>query len=173
MRVQLALNVPNLNDAIDFYSMMFGAAPYKVKPGYANWSIDEPPLKLVVFEKEGAQAGSINHLGVETESADDVVAAEARLSAAGLETTGIDDTICCFAEKVETWVHAPEGNRWEWYVKQADHDDDSAMENVILRHRDGAGAAEANSCCAPASEADEVAVEATNACCAPSPKQCC
>lgn len=133
MRLQLALNVVDLDTAVDFYSKMFGQTPYKVKPGYANWEIVDPPLKLVVFENAAAEGGSINHLGVETDSADEVVAAESRAAAAGLETTGIDDTICCFAEKTETWVQGPEGHRWEWYVKQADHDDQ--LDNVIVDHR--------------------------------------
>ena len=121
MRLQLALNVDDLDAAIDFYSKMFGAAPAKTKPGYANFTIADPPLKLVLFEG-GGEPGSINHLGVEAETAAEVVAAEARLSTGGLETTGVDETICCFAEKTETWVHAPDGNRWEWYVKRADAD---------------------------------------------------
>ncbi len=79
MRLQLALNVTDLDEAVDFYSKMFATAPYKVKPGYANWEIENPPLKLVVFERPDAEPGSINHLGVETESADEVVAAEARV----------------------------------------------------------------------------------------------
>ncbi len=140
MRVQLALNVADLDAAIDFYSKMFDTAPYKVKPGYANWEIVDPPLKLVIFENADAQPGSINHLGVETSSADEVVAAESRVTAAGLATTGIDDTICCFAEKVETWVQGPTGHQWEWYVKQADHE--TQLENVIVESR---GAA--TSCC--------------------------
>lgn len=130
MRLQLALNVTDLDEAVDFYSKMFATDPYKVKPGYANWEILNPPLKLVVFERPDAEPGSLNHLGVETESAADVVAAEARVAAAGLVTSGIDDTVCCFAEKVETWVQGPEGHRWEWYVKQADHE--TQLENVIL-----------------------------------------
>jgi catechol 2,3-dioxygenase-like lactoylglutathione lyase family enzyme len=130
MRVQLALNVTDLDEAIDFYSKMFATAPYKVKPGYANWEIANPPLKLVIFERPDAEPGSINHLGVETESADEVVAAEARITGAGLTTTGVDDTICCFAEKVETWVQGPTGHKWEWYVKHADHD--TQFENVIV-----------------------------------------
>ncbi len=137
MRLQLALNVPDLAAAIDFYSKMFATDPYKVKAGYANWEVENPPLKLVVFENPDAEPGSLNHLGVETESADEVVAAEARLAKSGLETTGIDDTICCFAEKVETWVHAPDGNRWEWYVKQADHE--TQRENVVVGHTAGSG----------------------------------
>ena len=132
MRLQLALNVPDLDQAIDFYTKMFATDPYKVKPGYANWEVENPPLKLVVFENASAEPGSLNHLGVETETADEVVAAEARLSQSGVETTGIDDTICCFAEKVETWVNAPDGNRWEWYVKQADHE--TQLENVVVGH---------------------------------------
>ena len=147
MRMQLALNVPDLDAAIEFYSKLFQAEPYKVKPGYANWAITDPPLKLVVFENADAVPGSINHLGVETESAEEVVSAEARLAAAGLTTTGIDETICCFAEKVETWVHAPDGNRWEWYVKEKDHD--TGRENVVVKHRDGASSDEASQakCC--------------------------
>ncbi len=121
MRLQLALNVDDLDSAIDFYSKMFGTPPAKVRDGYANFAIADPPLKLVLFEGAGA-SGSINHLGVEVETTAEVTAAEARLSGSGLETTGVDCTVCCYAEKTETWVHAPDGNRWEWYVKQADAD---------------------------------------------------
>lgn len=117
-RLQLALNVSNLDEAIAFYSKLFGTEPAKIKPGYANFAIADPPLKLVLFES--TEGGTLNHLGVETESADGVVAAEQRLRTTGLETTGVDDTICCFAEKVETWVTDPDGARWEWYVKTAD-----------------------------------------------------
>ena len=100
---------------------MFAAEPAKVRPGYANFAIDEPPLKLVLFEGAGA-TGSINHLGVETETADEVMAAETRLTESGIDTTGVDDTVCCYAEKTETWIEAPDGNRWEWYVKTGDAD---------------------------------------------------
>lgn len=89
MRVQLALNVDDLHEAIDFYTRMFGVGPAKTKRGYANFAIADPPLKLVLFEGAGAP-GSINHLGVETETAGEVVAAETRLGEAGLETTGVD-----------------------------------------------------------------------------------
>jgi catechol 2,3-dioxygenase-like lactoylglutathione lyase family enzyme len=143
MRVQLALNVTNLDEAIDFYSKLFDAPPYKVKPGYANWAIANPPLKLVIFENPEAAPGSINHLGVEVDSAEEVVAAEARVSSAGLCTTGIDDTICCFAEKVETWVQGPEGHRWEWYVKQAD----SETRDGVVEPPEAAAV-----CCAPTAE---------------------
>jgi catechol 2,3-dioxygenase-like lactoylglutathione lyase family enzyme len=117
-RLQLALNVTDIDKAVDFYSKLFGTEPAKRKPGYANFAIADPPLKLVLFE--GPEGATLNHLGVETESAAEVEAAERRLTAAGLETTGIDDTVCCYATKVETWLTDPDGARWEWYVKTGD-----------------------------------------------------
>jgi catechol 2,3-dioxygenase-like lactoylglutathione lyase family enzyme len=119
MRLQLALNVSDIDKAIDFYTRMFGVEPAKTRPGYANFAITDPPLKLVLFEGQG-EAGSINHLGVETETADEVVAAEARLAEADLETTGVADTQCCYAQKTETWLTGPDDARWEWYVKTGD-----------------------------------------------------
>jgi catechol 2,3-dioxygenase-like lactoylglutathione lyase family enzyme len=121
MRLQLALNVADLDKAVDFYTRMFGVEPAKTRPGYANFAIADPPLKLVLFEGQG-EPGSVNHLGVETETADEVVAAEARLTEADLETTGVADTQCCYAEKTETWLAGPDGARWEWYVKTGDSD---------------------------------------------------
>jgi catechol 2,3-dioxygenase-like lactoylglutathione lyase family enzyme len=128
MRLQLALNVADLDKAVDFYSRMFGVEPAKTKPGYANFAIADPPLKLVLFEGAG-EPGSINHLGVETETADEVVAAEARLTETGLETTGVDDTMCCYATKTETWLAGPDDTRWEWYVKTGDSDQ---LQNVVV-----------------------------------------
>lgn len=133
MRLQLALNVSNLDEAVDHYSRMFGSEPVKTKPGYANFAIANPPLKLVLFEGAG-DPGSINHLGVETETAAEVVEAEARLTAEGLETTGVEDTLCCYAEKTETWLDAPDGLRWEYYVKTGDSDQ---MVNVVAGAADG------------------------------------
>jgi hypothetical protein len=126
MRLQLALNVDDLDEAIDFYSKMFATKPAKIRPGYANFAIENPPLKLVLFEGAGPN-GSINHLGVETETAAEVVEAEARLTASGLATTGVDDTLCCYAEKTETWLHAPDTNKWEWYVKKGDSEQRDAI----------------------------------------------
>jgi catechol 2,3-dioxygenase-like lactoylglutathione lyase family enzyme len=128
MRLQLALNVADLDEAVDFYTRMFGVEPAKTRPGYANFAIADPPLKLVLFEGDGAP-GTINHLGVETETTDEVEAAERRLTDVGLETTGVDDTVCCYAEKTETWVEGPDDTRWEWYVKHGDIDRD---ENMVL-----------------------------------------
>ena len=117
-RVQLAINVTDLDKAIAFYARLFDTPPAKVKPGYANFAIADPPLKLVLFE--GPEGATLNHLGVEVETAGEVASAERRLSGAGLETTGVEDTVCCYAEKTETWLADPDGARWEWYVKSGD-----------------------------------------------------
>ncbi len=146
-RVQLALNVSNIDDAVAFYSKLFACEPAKRKPGYANFAIADPPLKLVLIE--GMGGGTLNHLGVEVETPDEVEAAEARLSTDGLETTGIDDTICCYAAKTETWVKDPDGARWEYYVKTGDTEQ---MTNTVLG--DGVTA----QCCAPASDSEPAAV---------------
>ncbi|HEX7132849.1 MAG TPA: ArsI/CadI family heavy metal resistance metalloenzyme [Iamia sp.] len=138
-RVQLAINVSNIDEGVAFYSKLFGTEPAKRKPGYANFAIADPPLKLVLFEGEGG--GTLNHLGIEVETGAEVREAEARMSTEGLETTGVDDTTCCFAEKTETWVHDPDGARWEVYVKKADAEQ---MTNTV--HTEG----EAVQCCAPA-----------------------
>ncbi|MEX0665164.1 MAG: ArsI/CadI family heavy metal resistance metalloenzyme [Acidimicrobiia bacterium] len=137
-RVQLALNVSDLDQAVDFYSRLFATEPAKRRPGYANFAIADPPLKLVLFE--APEGGTLNHLGVETERADEVVAAETRLSETGLDTTGVDDTVCCYATKTETWVTDPDGARWEWYVKTGDAEQ---MTDEVLS--DDATAV----CCAP------------------------
>ena len=144
-RLQLAINVTDLDKAVEFYSRLFDAAPAKVKPGYANFAIADPPLKLVLFE--GAEGATINHLGVEVETAEEVVAAERRLTGAGLETTGVDETLCCFAEKAETWVVDPDGARWEWYVKSGDSEQ---IHNTIVRSlpREARSEAASGRCCA-------------------------
>ena len=146
-RVQLALNVTDIDAAVEFYSKLFATEPAKLKPGYANFAIADPPLKLVLFE--GTEGGTINHLGVETETGDQVLAAEARLADEGLSTTGVDDTICCYASKVETWVTDPDGAKWEWYVKTGDTDQ---LTNQILTPADAA------TCCAPSSSEEPVTV---------------
>jgi catechol 2,3-dioxygenase-like lactoylglutathione lyase family enzyme len=119
-RVQLALNVADVDTAVEFYEKLFATPVTKRRDGYANFEIAEPPLKLVLIE--AAQGGTLNHLGVEVTHAEDVLAAEARLRDTGLETTGVDDTTCCYATKTETWVTDPDGASWEWYVKTGDAD---------------------------------------------------
>jgi catechol 2,3-dioxygenase-like lactoylglutathione lyase family enzyme len=118
-RVQLALNVSNLDDSIAFYSKLFSTEPAKVRPGYANFAIAEPPLKLVLIEGTG-DAGSLNHLGVEVETTDEVVAATSRLAADGLPVATEDEVSCCFAVQDKVWVDAPDGEAWEVYTVLAD-----------------------------------------------------
>jgi catechol 2,3-dioxygenase-like lactoylglutathione lyase family enzyme len=119
-RVQLALNVDDLEASIAFYSSLFGAQPAKTKPGYANFAITEPPLKLVLIENPG-QGGSVNHLGVEVADTATVNAETDRLADAGLVTRPESGT-CCYAEQDKVWVQAPSGERWEVYTVLADSD---------------------------------------------------
>lgn len=119
MHLQLALDVSDINEAIDFYSRLFAAESAKRKPGYANLAIDNPPLKLVLLESPD-NAGGHNHLGVEAETSQQVEAAEARMDASGLDTTGVNDNVCCYSGKTETGVVDPAGARWEWHVKASD-----------------------------------------------------
>jgi catechol 2,3-dioxygenase-like lactoylglutathione lyase family enzyme len=114
MRLQLALNVRDLEAAIDFYSKMFGVAVNKRKPGYANFAIDEPPLKLVLFELPDAPE-RLNHLGVEVFDDELVDAATKRLKDAGMEHLVEDETTCCYARQNKVWASEPDGLRWEWY----------------------------------------------------------
>jgi catechol 2,3-dioxygenase-like lactoylglutathione lyase family enzyme len=118
-RVQLALNVDDLDTAVAFYSKLFGAEPAKVKPGYANFAIAEPPLKLVLLENPG-QGGTLNHLGVEVESSEQVHAEIARLAGEAMFTEEEIGTTCCFATQDKVWVTGPGGERWEVYTVLAD-----------------------------------------------------
>jgi predicted enzyme related to lactoylglutathione lyase len=119
-RVQLALNVPDIDEAVGFYSKLFATAPHKRKPGYANFEIADPPLKLVLFEKTDGGV-RLNHLGVEVMSTDEVAAHQARLTAAGVATVEENGT-CCFARQDKVWVDGPDG-AWEIYTVLADADE--------------------------------------------------
>ena len=114
MRLQLALNVTNLDAAVEFYSKMFGVPVNKRKPGYANFAIDRPPLKLVLFELPGTTE-RLNHLGVEVFDDGEVTAATDRLKASGMEHLVEDETTCCYAKANKVWAREPDGLRWEWY----------------------------------------------------------
>ena len=118
-RMQLALNVDDLDTAITFYSKLFGTEPAKVKPGYANFAIADPPLKLVLLENPG-QGGTLNHLGVEVESSEVVHSEIARLTEQGMFTEEEIGTTCCFATQDKVWVTGPGGERWEVYTVLAD-----------------------------------------------------
>jgi hypothetical protein len=119
-RVQLALNVADLTEAIDFYSKLFDTQPAKVRPGYANFAVPDPPLKLILIEDASQKPGSLNHLGVEVETTDEVVAAQARLAAADLPTAVEDNTACCYAVQNKVWVDGPGGEPWEIYTVISD-----------------------------------------------------
>jgi catechol 2,3-dioxygenase-like lactoylglutathione lyase family enzyme len=124
-RVQLALNVDNLDEAVRFYSKLFNTQPAKIKDGYANFAVSEPPLKLVLFENPG-HGGTLNHLGVEVESSDTVHSEIARLAGEGLFTEEEMDTTCCFATQDKVWVSGPAGEKWEVYTVLADSETFSA-----------------------------------------------
>ncbi|MEU0382016.1 ArsI/CadI family heavy metal resistance metalloenzyme [Streptomyces cyaneofuscatus] len=145
-RAQLALNVADLEASVAFYSKLFGVEPAKRRPGYANFAITTPPLKLVLVEGEPGQETRLDHLGVEVDSTDEVAAATARLKDAGLATFEENDTSCCYALQDKVWVHGPGKEPWEVYVVKADAD------------RMGKSAAlEGEGCCAGTGEADGVA----------------
>ena len=119
-RVQLALNVSDIDEAVAFYSKLFGTEPAKLRPGYANFAIAEPPLKLVLLENPG-QGGSLNHLGIEVPDTGTVGAEQARLAGTGLAPVEERDTTCCYARQDKFWVEgAPDGERWEIYTVLAD-----------------------------------------------------
>ena len=115
-RVQLAINVNDLSESIAFYSKLFGAEPAKLRPGYANFAIAEPPLKLILMENPG-HGGSLNHLGIEVADTDIVDAEQTRLAEAGFASIDERDTTCCYARQDKFWVQgAPNGERWEIYT---------------------------------------------------------
>ena len=119
-RLQLALRVADLDAAVDFYARLFDTAPAKRRPGYANFAIAEPPLKLVLLEGAPGEATRMDHLGVEVPSPEEVSAATARLAAAGLATRVEENTTCCYAVQDKVWVTGPGGEPWEVYTVTAD-----------------------------------------------------
>jgi catechol 2,3-dioxygenase-like lactoylglutathione lyase family enzyme len=154
-RVQLALNVEDIETAVGFYSKLFDTAPAKVRPGYANFAIEQPPLKLVLIEQSGA-GGTLNHLGVEVESTEEVQSAQARLTGEGMATAVEDDVACCYARQDKVWVDGPSGEPWEIYTVL----DDIEMPGGQLRTIDPESGAQ---CCAVV-DGDEV-VASSSACC--------
>lgn len=114
MRLQLALNVSDLDKAVDYYSRLFDAQPHKRRTGYANFSLDDPPLKLVLFERPGAD-DRLNHLGVEVFHETQLDDAARRLATRNLAATRRSTSVCCHAEQDKIWSVGPDGERWEWY----------------------------------------------------------
>ena len=161
-RVQLALNVDDIDEAVAFYAKLFDAEPAKRRPGYANFAIAEPPLKLVLLENPG-EGGSINHLGVEVGSTDEVVAATRRLMAEGLETRIEDGTTCCYALQDKVWVTGPGGEPWEVYTVLADAGVE--LEGKALADVEGTPTAVSGGGCCGAAEGDGEVAE-RSVCCA-------
>ncbi|MET9904683.1 ArsI/CadI family heavy metal resistance metalloenzyme [Streptomyces sp. NPDC006446] len=121
-RVQLALRVPDLAASVAFYTKLFGSAPAKLRDGYANFAIAEPPLKLVLIEGAGGEETRMDHLGIEVDTTEAVHAATTRLAETGLATVEENDTTCCYALQDKVWVHGPGQEPWEVYVVKADAD---------------------------------------------------
>jgi catechol 2,3-dioxygenase-like lactoylglutathione lyase family enzyme len=161
-RVQLALRVADLEGSIAFYSKLFGVEPAKRRPGYANFAITEPPLKLVLLEGEDGEATRMDHLGVEVDATDQVTAATQRLKDAGLATFEENDTSCCYALQDKVWVHGPGNEPWEIYVVKADADTLGKSANPQPTQE--------QTCCTPAGQTTEkekatVAAGGTSGCC--------
>ena len=151
-RVQLALNVNDIDEAVSFYTALFGAEPAKRRPGYANFAITEPPLKLVLLENPG-QGGTLNHLGVEVADADAVDAEQARLAQEGLAAVDERDTTCCYARQDKFWVTgSPGGERWEIYTVLEDSptfwgQDSEQRWDAVQAGLDRVPAGQATQCC--------------------------
>jgi catechol 2,3-dioxygenase-like lactoylglutathione lyase family enzyme len=160
-RVQLALNVSDVDAAVEFYSRLFGIGPAKRRPGYANFAVDEPALKLVLIENRDAPA-TLNHLGVEVGNSGDVAAAQARLAGDGLETATEEGVSCCYAVQDKVWVSDPDGAPWEIYAVLADGD--------TLGRR---GAESGDVCCAGSPAADPTTEDDTATTQAPALTGCC
>jgi catechol 2,3-dioxygenase-like lactoylglutathione lyase family enzyme len=115
-RLQLSLNVTDLDAAVAFYTRLLGTAPAKLRPGYANFAIADPPLKLVLNAPGNGAAGTINHLGVEVPTAGEVIRAEVRLAAEGLPVRPEPGATCCYARQDKVWARDPDGLAWEYYT---------------------------------------------------------
>jgi catechol 2,3-dioxygenase-like lactoylglutathione lyase family enzyme len=173
-RVQLALNVNDIDQAVIFYTKLFGTEPAKRRPGYANFAITQPPLKLVLLENPG-QGGTLNHLGVEVGSADAVDAEQARLAGTGLAAVEERDTTCCYARQDKFWVTGtPGGERWEIYTVLEDSQtfwgqDGSrswdAAATALDQAPDALTGAQSRQCCGSPRQASEDASASSSACC--------
>jgi catechol 2,3-dioxygenase-like lactoylglutathione lyase family enzyme len=146
-RIQLALNVDDLDASIAFYTGLFGTGPAKTRPGYANFAVSEPPLKLVLIENPG-QGGSVNHLGVEVADTTTVETTQSRLAGEGLTSTDERDTTCCYARQDKFWVEgAPDGERWEVYTVLEDSETFSGEDETCCTTDAAASSNEAAACC--------------------------
>jgi len=166
-RLQLALNVDDIDAAVEFYSTLFGTAPVKRRPGYANFAIDDPALKLILFENP-EQTGTLNHLGVERASMEEVEAEANRLEAAGFTLDVEGDVVCCYARQDKHWVTGPDGQKWENYVVIADAHPEleglGAEALTSLALRDDTVPINGGCCGTPASEGPAATASASSCC---------
>ncbi|MEI5102748.1 ArsI/CadI family heavy metal resistance metalloenzyme [Streptomyces sp. PmtG] len=151
-RVQLALRVPDLDASVAFYSKLFGAEPDKIRDGYANFALTEPPLKLVLIEGAAEEATRLDHLGIEVDTTGHVHTAADRLREAGLATAVENDTTCCYALQDKVWIHGPGQEPWEVYVVKADADTLTRQPNSTC-------------CTTPASDGAAASAEVGSGCC--------
>jgi catechol 2,3-dioxygenase-like lactoylglutathione lyase family enzyme len=169
-RVQLALNVNDIDQAVIFYTKLFGTEPAKRRAGYANFAITQPPLKLVLLENPG-RGGTLNHLGVEVDSADAVDTEQARLAGEGLAAVDERDTTCCYARQDKFWVTGtPGGERWEIYTVLADSQtfwgrDGNQSWDAAAAALDVAAGAQGTQCCGGPQEAGAEDSASSGACC--------
>ena len=151
-RIQLALNVADLQEAVAFYTKLFDTPPAKLRPGYANFAVVDPPLKLVLIEGHGA-GGTLNHLGVEVGTTEQVAHAQQRLAQQGLPTATEDRVSCCYALQDKVWVDGPDGEPWEIYTVLADAEMPDGQlrtvnpENSAVGCCDASPATPASTCC--------------------------
>jgi catechol 2,3-dioxygenase-like lactoylglutathione lyase family enzyme len=171
-RIQLALNVSDLDEAVEFYSRIFGTEPHKTRPGYANFALDNPPLKLVLFEGAG-EPGTVNHLGVEVESTDEVMSTQARLAGEAIPNRTEESVECCYAVQDKVWADAPDGISFEVYTILDDLVSDDAAACGCgtspdpVAESDAAPEMNVGGCCAPVIDesADAKPVAAATGCC--------
>lgn len=165
-RIQLALNVNDIDQAVEFYSTLFNTPPAKRRPGYANFAVENPPVKLVLFENPQA-TGTLNHVGVERDSMDEVQSEADRLEAAGLTLDVEGDVVCCYARQDKHWVTGPDGQRWENYVVLADaHPELEGKTTVDIAEGERAGDANGGRCGgAEAAQSVEPATSSPAVCC--------
>ncbi len=168
-RVQLALNVNDIDEAVGFYTKLFGTGPAKRRPGYANFAVTEPPLKLVLLENPG-QGGTLNHLGIEVPGIESVGAGQTRLARAGLVASDERVTTCCYATQDKFWVQgAPGGESWEIYTVLEDsptfYGDDTAAGAAARRAGTEPAGAGSAVCCGGAQETGDPALPSVARCC--------
>jgi catechol 2,3-dioxygenase-like lactoylglutathione lyase family enzyme len=155
-KLHLSLNVSDIERSKTWYSTLFGVAPHKERPGYANFDVDSPPVKLALNEHAPSTGGSLNHLGILVDSTEEVLAAKTRFEEAGLITFSEENVTCCFAKQDKVWVRDPDGNAWEVYALLDDMTDEH-------EDHDHVGEATPTACCTPVAEA----------CCVPGATNCC